>query len=265
MSGAVRLPARALALLGLTLFLGSVSAGPAVAAEPAFGTAPVVATSPAGTPATVSAVATGRHAGFDRVVFRVSGPSLGYDVRYAARLVEDPTGRVLPLAGSAVLTVTLQPTRWMDTPSPRVNRTDGFPALRQIRYAGEFEAVVNYGLGQAGRDGFRVFRLTGPDRIVIDLRHPAGAASPTAGTGTGTGTGAGPGAATDPGTATDPGSGAGTGAATGTGADSGTATGTGAGAEPADDTGDGFPLPAVVVGVLAAGLLAAAGIALRAR
>jgi hypothetical protein len=35
--------------------------------------------------------------------------------------------------------------------------------------------------------------------------------------------------------------------------------------EPAGDTDDDFPLPAVVVGVLVVGLLAAAGIALRAR
>lgn len=259
MAGRIRVAIRALVLVGLTAAAVSVAGGHAGAAEPAFGTAPVVSPPPAGPPATISAVEVGRHAGFDRVVFRVGGPSLGYDVRYTSQLVEDASGRVLPLAGSAVLTVTLRQTTWTDAPSPRVNRSDAFPALRQVRSAGEFEAVASYGLGQAGRDGFRVFRLAGPDRVVVDLRHPAGTAPPS-------GSPAVPSAGTSP-------------ARTGTGAGAGTGTGVGASpappsepdvspsgaAEPVGDTDDGFPLPAVLIGVLVAGLLAAGGIALRAR
>jgi hypothetical protein len=257
MSVAARHPMH-MALAGLTLVAGALLAGPAVAAEPAFGTAPVVAGPSAAAAATVTAVETGRHAGFDRVVFRVSGPTLRYEVRYASSLVEDPTGTALPLAGSAVLTVTLRSTTWIDAPSPRLNRTVGFPALRQVRSAGEFEAVVSYGLGQTGRDGFRVFRLTGPDRIVVDLRHPSVAASP-------------------PGTPAPGGSAPGAGAGPGSGASSAPAsepvptaepvdgTEPAPASEPVDGTDEDFPLPALVVGVLAVGLLAAAGIALRLR
>jgi hypothetical protein len=197
------------------------AAGPA-AAEPGFGTAPV-AQEPPGTAAVaaISTVTVGRHAGFDRVVFRVSGPTLGYQVRYVDRLVEDPTGTALPLAGSAVLQVTLRQTDWTERPSPRLNRSPGLPALRQVRSAGEFEGVAVFGIGQATRAGFQVFRLTGPDRIVVDVRHPrvsattspagppTGAASPAAGgTGVSSGIGdtpapadgelAGTGAGTDP-------------------------------------------------------------------
>ena len=50
----------------------------------------------------------------------------------------------------------------------------GFLALRQLKGAGEFEAVLHYGIGQATRAGFRVFTLTNPSRLVIDLADPAG-------------------------------------------------------------------------------------------
>ena len=46
-----------------------------------------------------------------------------------------------------------------------------FPQLRQVRKTGEFEAVVSFGLGLRSRHGFRVFRLTSPTRVVIDLAH----------------------------------------------------------------------------------------------
>ena len=230
---------------------GEAAASAATGPEPAFGTAPVAGGPATPGQATVTAVRVGRHAGFDRVVFETSGPALRYQVGYEPRLVEDPTGRVLPLAGSAVLTVTLHGTRWTQTPSPRVNRTDNFPALRQVRSAGEFEAVASYGLGQAGRDGFRVFRLTGPDRIVVDLRHPAGTAEPSAGASSGTGTGTAGGASADPTAGTAEPAGASNPAAAPTGT-----------TQPAGGTS---PLPIIVVAVLVAGLLAAGGIVLRAR
>ena len=45
------------------------------------------------------------------------------------------------------------------------------PNLRQVKLAGDFEGVVSFGLGLRRKTGFRVFRLTGPTRIVIDVAH----------------------------------------------------------------------------------------------
>lgn len=168
----VRAGAAVAALVG-GLVLGT--AGPA-AAEPAFGTAPVVV-EPSGGVGTITSVTVGRHDGFDRVVLTVSGPALGYQVRYVERVTEDASGKALPLAGSAALLVTVRQTDWTRHPSPSVNRSPAYPGLRQIRSAGEFEGVAGYGIGQATAAGFRVFRLTGPDRIVVDLRHPPAAAT----------------------------------------------------------------------------------------
>lgn len=244
---------RRVALLGslcTLLAAGSVLAGasPAAAGDDTFGTEPVVEAPPAPeTPVAIRSVSTGRHDGFDRVVFRLSGPTLGYEVRYVPRLIEDPTGRPLSLAGSAVLTVALRQTTWIDSPSPRTNVSPRFPGLRQVRFAGEFEAVVSYGIGQATKAGFRVFRLTGPDRIVVDVEHPPAGAStqPAAG---GTDTGASAGTDTKAGTGVD------------TAADAGTGPSDGRLAETA---AGGDTLPVVLVGglLLLGGLVAAAAVA----
>jgi hypothetical protein len=45
------------------------------------------------------------------------------------------------------------------------------PNLRQVKDAGDFEALVSFGLGLRRKTGFRVFRLTAPTRIVIDVLH----------------------------------------------------------------------------------------------
>jgi hypothetical protein len=72
---------------------------------------------------------------------------------------------------------------------------------------------VSYGIGQASKAGFRVFRLTNPDRIVLDVKHPAGtattpapepAAVPSSGSGAGTDTDTGTGGLAETGPATDP-------------------------------------------------------------
>ncbi|HYT10658.1 MAG TPA: hypothetical protein VEL73_08355 [Mycobacteriales bacterium] len=230
---------RRIALVGALsalLATGAVlTAAPALAGEGSFGTAPASSgPAPGGTPS-VQSVSVGRHAGFDRVVFRLTGPGLGYEATYTSRLTEDASGRTLPIAGSTVLTVTLHGTPWMTSPSPQVNVSPRFPALRQVRSAGEFEAVATYGIGQATKAGFRVFRLTGPDRIVVDVQHPASTAPSTQPAG---GTVA-PSAASTPAAAT-----------TGSGGAAGTSNGGLA------DTGARQPLPVALTG----GLLVLAGL-----
>jgi hypothetical protein len=42
--------------------------------------------------------------------------------------------------------------------------------LRQVRFAGDFEGEVIFGIGAAGRRGFRVSELRDPTRVAIDVR-----------------------------------------------------------------------------------------------
>jgi hypothetical protein len=43
--------------------------------------------------------------------------------------------------------------------------------LRQLKLAGDFEGVVTFGFGVRAKHGFRAFRLTAPDRVVVDVKH----------------------------------------------------------------------------------------------
>jgi hypothetical protein len=96
-------------------------------------------------------------------------------VRYVSKVTRDPSGQPVTLLGSAFPLITLRNTAWQTSPSPQPTITPRFPALRQLKGAGEFEAVASYGIGQATKAGFRVFTLTGPDRVVVDLAAPLAA------------------------------------------------------------------------------------------
>jgi hypothetical protein len=143
----------------------AVTAGPA-AALPAFGTVPV---SGGPGPVTVTGVTVGHHTGYDRVVFGSTHAIGSWEVQYVPQVFHDPIGTPVPLLGAADIRVVIRGTDWIDHPSAQPSITPGFPALRQVAGAGEFEAVLTYGIGQQRKAGFRVFTLTGPDRLVVDV------------------------------------------------------------------------------------------------
>jgi LPXTG-motif cell wall-anchored protein len=181
----VRLSRRAGLLGVLTAAAVVVMASPAVALPP-FGTAAVSGTGFGGVgpgkQVTIQSVTVGRHAGFDRVVITSKDGLPSFTVRYVPQITQDASGAPVPLLGSAFLQVALRPTS-TKAHSPQNTITPGFPALKQVKGAGDFEAVTSYGIGQASKLGFRVFTLTGPDRIVIDLAAASGgsAAAPSGG------------------------------------------------------------------------------------
>jgi hypothetical protein len=111
--------------------------------------------------------------GYDRVVFTFDGARPGYRVRYVDQ-VSDQAGKRLPLRGEAFLEVAFEPARARSaagepTFSP-ATLSPGFGDLRQVRFAGDFEGEVTFGIGAAGRGGFRVSELRDPTRVAIDLR-----------------------------------------------------------------------------------------------
>ena len=96
-------------------------------------------------------------------------------MRYVARVFKDPSGKPLPLPGSARLSITFQNARAHTAGGAAIAIppviTPGCSNLLKVKQAGDFEGVVSYGAGLAHRAGFRVFRLTGPTRVVIDVAH----------------------------------------------------------------------------------------------
>src|ERR687893_577186 len=66
-------------------------------------------------------VRAGRNKDFDRLVFDFDGPPPGIRVQYVDQLVEDGSGRPIPLRGRAVVQIVIQPAV--------AHREDGTPTI----------------------------------------------------------------------------------------------------------------------------------------
>jgi hypothetical protein len=119
----------------------------------------------------LTAISVGQHSGYDRVVFTFSGGIPGYTVGYVNQVVSDPKGDVVPLTGQAFLHIVFQPSTGYQTYTGPSTITASYPTLLQVRAAGDFESYLSFGIGLSQRAGFRVFTLTQPDRVVIDVAH----------------------------------------------------------------------------------------------
>lgn len=128
---------------------------------------------------TVTEVTTGQHEGYDRVVFRLGGTGApGWMVRYTEGATDDPADTPLDLAGDGTLQVILlgmqlpATTGVAEWGGPNPILTPGYPVLREVNVRGQFEGqeLAFLGLATAGHP-FRVFALTDPTRVVVDVRH----------------------------------------------------------------------------------------------
>lgn len=153
-------------------------------AEPApTGTDPVI--DPAGPTAPAAVLANVRWSDrgtYDRLVLDFTAPFGGYQVQYVDSLTEDPTGDPVELAGGAVLAVSIQgatrnnafqtsDTTPLKTYGGPARVAPGLPNLKEVADAGDFEAVLTFGIGLDHKAGFKVMHLTGPERLVIDVAH----------------------------------------------------------------------------------------------
>jgi hypothetical protein len=143
---------------------------------------PTWSTSPRVTPETdpaaqLTGIRSAQHAAFDRVVFQFRGRVPGYDVRYLPAVTQDPSDQPIPLQGRAFIRVVLRGASTSPgpgggpVPSLVGTITPGFQSLKQVKAAGDFEHYLTFGIGLDDRVGFRVFTLTDPFRVVIDIAH----------------------------------------------------------------------------------------------
>jgi hypothetical protein len=118
----------------------------------------------------------GRHGGYDRVVIDISGKLTGYQVGYVQRLVTDGQGAPVHLQGNAFLAIRLTPAAAHDEAGHSVYQGSAkqvlsMPALLGTAFTGDFEGHVSFGLALSKHTDFRVFTLSAPSRLVIDVRH----------------------------------------------------------------------------------------------
>jgi hypothetical protein len=120
-----------------------------------------------------TAVRTGSHPDckFDRLVIDFRGPTPGYSVSFAAKVIQDASGRTITMPGTRYLVIRLEPAQ-AHTAAGRLTLPSGVqavhdPMLRAWATSGDFEGVLHIALGLAGGSTYRVGELGG--RIYLDV------------------------------------------------------------------------------------------------
>ena len=127
----------------------------------------------------LTAVRTGQHAGYDRVVFQFSGGLPAVTAERVKAVYADPKGTKISLPGRSYLHVVFRGAS-ANCPQPAHRTWTGpavltprYPQLLAVKAAGDFEGYLSFGLGLAAQGPYHVSTLTGPDRVVIDVSHVA--------------------------------------------------------------------------------------------
>ncbi|MGZ6313505.1 MAG: AMIN-like domain-containing (lipo)protein [Candidatus Limnocylindrales bacterium] len=151
---------------------------PSASPEPTDALAPLVCAFPLTRPASGTvpthpiAIRLGQHPGYDRIVFQYLGdgvPALTI-ASVAPPFVRDPSGLPLTVTGSAFLQIKLEGV-FMEYVGV-VSFPVGFAILQDLERQGDFEGVQTWIAGLSGSACARVFSLTSPTRLVIDLGSP---------------------------------------------------------------------------------------------
>jgi hypothetical protein len=164
MTTTVRRALAVLAALALALTGGLVAAAPAPADSHL-------------TPL-LTGIRTGLHPGFDRVVLDMSGPPpTATQWQHSDELIEDPTGEIVWLTGADFVAVVVHGAAAHDNlgnPTylgPEKFRTRNLTNVMAVALTGDFEATLGVGVGTKHRSWVRVFTLSAPTRVVIDVGH----------------------------------------------------------------------------------------------
>jgi hypothetical protein len=135
----------------------------------------------AGPAGLLAAIRTEHHDDHDRIVFQFHGPAAPEPtIGYVDHVTTDPANRPVALQGKAYLTVVFHGARLDTTPvesdPSRARRyagpdrlSPGYPLLRELAIAGDFEAVLSFGIGLSGVAGLSESRPAGSGSVVLDI------------------------------------------------------------------------------------------------
>jgi hypothetical protein len=146
---------------------------------PAFpaNTEPDTSDASAGAQVTVRDIRIGRQSGFDRVVFEVGGTGTpGWDVRYVDQPSSQGSGDPIEIDGDAALQVTITGAQIPDTTGvaeydgPNPVAGTGTKTVTEVAYDHVFEGTAVAFVGTSGQLPFRVYALSNPTRVVVEVR-----------------------------------------------------------------------------------------------
>jgi Sporulation and spore germination len=137
---------------------------------------PAATVSASTTVPTLTQIRAAHHPGYDRLVFNFRGPLPAHrTARYVSQVIGGFSGLPVPVTGNARLLVRFDPAAGHNangrTYGP-AQRSYALPNLIQVVNAGDFESTLSFGVGLARREPFRMFTLTNPSRVVIEVQTP---------------------------------------------------------------------------------------------
>jgi hypothetical protein len=123
----------------------------------------------------VTAVRAARHEGYERVVFEFAGSGTpGWSVEYVDTPSSQGSGDTVDVPGDAVLQVTAQGVSYpyetgaTELPAGPV-AVSGTDVVQSVVYDTTFEGTAVAWIGTTAEAPFRVYALTGPSRLVVEV------------------------------------------------------------------------------------------------
>jgi len=134
---------------------------------------------PTGGPLSVVAVRVAKQDGYDRVVFELDGKEAGepgWRVEYTDDPAQQGSGNRVEVDGVATLAIDITGVGFpMDTGVEEETDDPTLPAglsvIEDVVLGATFEGQYQAFVGTARKAPFRVFRLSNPARVVLDVRH----------------------------------------------------------------------------------------------
>lgn len=147
---------------------------PTTALDPALLTAGIIEVKREGSVQRQVGIRTGRHTGYERVVFEFEQAVPGYHLEYIDKPVRAcGSGDVVTLEGDGWLQVRFYAAQaHTDEGAPTIAERELAPKLdviREVERTCDFEGVVTWVVGTASPNRYRVFELRDPPRLVLDI------------------------------------------------------------------------------------------------
>ena len=121
----------------------------------------------------IDRLATGTHAGYDRLTieFKNGMPaSVEVQPQGSTTFTQSPSGQSVTVQGNSGILVTIRGADLHTDYTGSLDITTGYAGLVEVRRVQDFEGVVQLGLGISGPGCYRWFFLSNPDRLVIDIQ-----------------------------------------------------------------------------------------------
>ena len=120
----------------------------------------------------LTAVRTGAHAGFDRVVFDFNGPRPSVVEHRTVALEHCASGKPISAKGDEFLVVSMRPANAHDYAGPRAFETPGLSKVKSVTNTCDFEAHLDFAVGYAGAGrAYTISFLDNPSRVVVDINN----------------------------------------------------------------------------------------------